>query len=113
VAPLAGPETGAPAIEFVVVTLADATAPSPEDVLSELRSMMQAEFGLAPERIEPSMHLVDDLDLDSIDLVDLAVSLEERSGVKLDEEELKAVRTVEDAVRVIHSTIARRRAAPA
>ena len=95
------------------MSLSDAATPSPDEVLTELRSMMEAEFGLRPESVEPSMHLIDDLDLDSIDLVDLAVSLEERSGIKLDEDELKAVRTVEDAVRVIHSTIARRRAASA
>lgn len=89
----------------------DAAVPSPDDVLAELRSMMQAEFGLAPETVEPSKHLTDDLDLDSIDLVDLAVSLEERSGLKLDEEELKSVRTVADAVRVIHATFVRRGAA--
>ena len=73
--------------------------------------MMQAEFDLVPEEIRPGMHLIDDLDLDSIDLVDLAVSLEERSGVKLEEEELKSVRTVDDAVRVIHEAFRRRSAA--
>lgn len=69
---------------------------------------MQAEFGLPPQEIELSARLVDDLDLDSIDLVDLAVSLEEQSGVKLDEEDLKSVRTVADAVSVIHAALARR-----
>ena len=73
--------------------------------------MMQAEFGLGPDEVQPAKHLIDDLDLDSIDLVDLAVSLEERSGVKLEEEELKSVRTVEDAVRVIHEAFRRRSAA--
>jgi len=83
---------------------------SSDDVLAVLRATMQAEFGLPPQRIEPSAHLIDDLDLDSIDLVDLAVSLEEQSGIKLDEEELKSVRTVADAVSVVHAAFARRSA---
>ena len=68
---------------------------------------MQAEFGLDPDGIEPSAHLIDDLDLDSIDLVDLAVSLEEGRGIKLDEDDLKSVRTVADAVNAVQAAFAR------
>jgi acyl carrier protein len=69
---------------------------------------MHAEFNLDPDLVEPSKHLIDDLDLDSIDLVDLAVALEEQSGIALEEDELKSVRTVADAVRVVHAAFARR-----
>jgi acyl carrier protein len=78
-----------------------------DDVLAVLRAAMQAEFGLEPSSIELSANLIDDLDLDSIDLVDLAVSLEEERGIKLDEEDLKSVRTVGDAVNAIRATFAR------
>jgi len=87
--------------------------PSPEEVLDALRGTMQSEFGLAPDDVVPTAHLVDDLDLDSIDLVDLAVTLEDQSGIKLDEDEIKSVRTVEDAVQVIHAAYARRSAGAA
>jgi acyl carrier protein len=59
-------------------------------------------------RIQPTAHLVDDLDLDSIDLVDLAVSLEESIGGALAEDELKSVRTVQDAVDAIHAGLVAR-----
>ena len=72
-----------------------------------LRATMSAEFGLEPDRIELSAHLIDDLDLDSIDLVDLAVSLEEERGIKLDEDDLKSVRTVGDAVNAVRAAFAR------
>ena len=68
---------------------------------------MHAEFGIEPSEVELSAHLIDDLDLDSIDLVDLAVSLEQERGIKLDEEELKSVRTVGDAVNAIRAALAR------
>jgi acyl carrier protein len=68
---------------------------------------MQTEFGLDPNAIEPSADLIEDLDLDSIDLVDLAVSLEEDRGIKLDEDDLKSVRTVADAVNAVHAAFAR------
>ena len=78
-----------------------------DDVLAVLRATMQAEFGLDPDDVVPSKHLIDDLDLDSIDLVDLAVSLEEERGIKLDEEDLKSVRTVADAVNAVQAAFAR------
>jgi acyl carrier protein len=76
-------------------------------VLAVLRATMQAEFGLDPGAIELTAHLIDDLDLDSIDLVDLAVSLEEDRGIKLDEEDLKSVRTVGDAVNAVRAALSR------
>ncbi len=85
----------------------DSSADATEDVLDLLRATMQSEFGLPPEQIEAAAHLMDDLDLDSIDLVDLAVSLEEQRGIRLDEEALKSVRTVGDAVAVIGAALAR------
>jgi acyl carrier protein len=74
---------------------------------------MQSEFGLRPQQTEPATHLIDDLDFDSLDLVDLAVSLEERSGLKLDYEELKSVETVEGAVNVVYAALIRRSAGDA
>jgi acyl carrier protein len=90
------------------VSLSEAAATS-EEILAELRSVMESEFGLEPRRIEPSVHLVEDLDLDSLDLVDLAVSLEDRTGLRIDEQELKSVRTVGDAVEAVQAALARRR----
>jgi acyl carrier protein len=89
------------------------TTPSAEEVLEQLRAMMASEFGLSPRDIEPDAHLIDDLDLDSIDLVDLAVTLEDESGIKLDEDQIKSVRTVGDTVDVIHAAFTRRSAGAA
>jgi len=65
------------------------------------------------DAIRPETHLLHDLDLDSIDFVDLAVTLEERTGLRLEEEELKSIRTVQDAVEVIHGALLRRGPRPA
>ncbi len=91
----------------------EAAPPTRENLLAELRSLMQSEFRLKPEQIEPATHLINDLDFDSIDLVDLAVLLEERFGFKLDNEELNSVETVGDAVNVVHAALVRRSAGAA
>lgn len=91
----------------------EAAPPTRENLLAELSSWMQSEFCLKPEQIEPATHLIDDLDFDSIDLVDLAVLLEERLGFQLNNEELNSVETVGDAVNVIHAALVRRSAGAA
>ena len=78
---------------------------SREEILSRLRAILEEYFDLAPEKVVPDAHLFDDLDLDSIDAIDLAVRLEEETGLRLDEEELKSVRLVSDIVGVVHGKL--------
>lgn len=59
-------------------------------------------FGLHVEQIEPGAHLAKDLDLDSIDWIDMAVALEAKTGRELNEREFASIRTVQDVVDVIH-----------
>lgn len=74
-----------------------------EDALARLVDVMESELGIPREQISPATDLIDDLELDSIDLVDLAVSLEETTGVSLGKEQLEAIRTVQDAADAIHA----------
>ena len=53
--------------------------------------VLQTEFDFAGEVLRLETHLIDELDLDSIDAIDLAVRLEERTGVSFQEEELKGM----------------------
>lgn len=77
-----------------------------EDVLTTLREILQEGFEIAPERVTPAAHLFNDLDLDSIDAVDLAIKLQELTGKRIKPDEFKSVRTVGDVVCAVHSLIA-------
>ena len=77
-----------------------------EDVLVKLREILQESFEISPERVTPSAHLFTDLDLDSIDAVDLAIKLQELTGKRIKPEEFKSVRTVGDVISAVHSLIA-------
>lgn len=55
-------------------------------------------FELDKEKITPQSNLYTDLDIDSIDAVDLAVKLKELTGKRLQPEVFKTVRTVQDVV---------------
>ncbi len=78
------------------------TPVSREEIFRKLRDVLTSRFELDPDRIVPTAHLVEDLDLDSIDWIDLAVQLEQDTGHKLAESELTAMRTVQDVVEVLH-----------
>ena len=58
-------------------------------------------FRLDRERIVPSARLYEDLDVDSIDAVDLAARLQRETGARLSSEVFKSVRTVSDLVNAV------------
>ena len=60
------------------------------------------EFDLNGIPLAPASRLVDDLDLDSIDAINMAVRLEQETGLSLKEEELRSVQTIQDVVDVVH-----------
>ncbi|KKB61722.1 acyl carrier protein [Robbsia andropogonis] len=77
-----------------------------QDILDRLRDIFEENFEISPSRVTPDAHLFSDLDLDSIDAVDLAIKLQEMTGRRLQPEEFKAVRTVGDVVRAVESLLA-------
>jgi acyl carrier protein len=80
---------------------------SRQEVLDEVREVM-AQLGLGPSDVPPQTRLVADLDLDSLDWVDLAMRLEERLQVPLREERFAALRTVDDVIRHVEKALAAR-----
>ena len=76
--------------------------PSKTEVYERLKEVLVEEFGFEDRQIQPTTELVNDLDLDSIDWINMAVALEVRTGRKLQEADLGAIRTIQDVVDVIH-----------
>ena len=75
---------------------------SKEEILARVTELLVQSFDLDSSEVQPRSHLIDDLDLDSIDAVDMAVRLEEKTGFRLGEEELKSIQTIQDVVDLIH-----------
>ena len=66
------------------------------NILNELKTILEEQFEIDPAQVEPQARLYEDLDLDSIDAVDLVIRLQEMTGKKIKPEEFKEVRTVGD-----------------
>jgi acyl carrier protein len=77
-----------------------------EQVLAKLRDWMQDLFEIEPDDIQLDSNLYEDLDVDSIDAVDLVVKIKELTGKQVQPDDFKAVRTVQDVVTVIQNITA-------
>jgi len=68
-----------------------------DDLLQTFADILAKEFGVPAEDFAPDATF-EALGLDSLDVVELTLVLEDRVGVKLSDEDLEGVRTVQDAV---------------
>jgi acyl carrier protein len=73
-----------------------------DDLFLKIREILASEFEIEPEKVNPESKLYDDLDLDSIDAVDLVVKMKEYVPGKIDPVLFKNARTVQDLVEVLH-----------
>ncbi|MBL8942571.1 MAG: acyl carrier protein [Myxococcales bacterium] len=74
---------------------------SHEKIFEDVRAMMAETFELEPERITRAARLYEDLDLDSIDALDMVVKLQEIIHRRVEEQELRSLRTVGDVVEMV------------
>ena len=65
-----------------------------EDIKQIVDRMLIEEFEIEPEEIHPEAHLRDDLDLDSLDAVDMIVYFEKKYGIKIEPESAQKIRTI-------------------
>jgi acyl carrier protein len=75
-------------------------------ILAKLRELLAEKFEVDPARITPEADLYRDLDLDSIDAVDLVIKLQEMTGRRIKPEEFKSVRTIGDVCVAIDRLLA-------
>jgi acyl carrier protein len=72
-----------------------------EEILKEISAVLADEFECDPSQLTPEARLFEDLDLDSIDAVDLVVRLQQMTGIKVVAEDFKAIRTLGDVADVL------------
>ena len=67
-----------------------------------VQAIIAEQLGVEPEKITPDAEFVADLNADSLDLVELIMSLEEEFGVKISDEDAAKIQTVQDAMDYLH-----------
>ncbi|HGL6423258.1 TPA: acyl carrier protein [Klebsiella quasipneumoniae] len=67
-------------------------------IYEEISALLVNVFEIDPQDVTPEARLYEDLELDSIDAIDMIVHLQKKIGKKIKPEEFKTVRTVQDVV---------------
>jgi len=75
-------------------------------IYQDVSQLLIALFDTEPALITPQARLYEDLDLDSIDAVDMVVHLQKKTGKKISPETFKSVRTVQDVVDAVTALLA-------
>lgn len=76
-------------------------ATNQEDIIAGLAEIIEEVTGIEPSEVTVDKSFVDDLDIDSLSMVEIAVQTEDKYGVKIPDEDLASLRTVGDAVSYI------------
>ena len=76
-----------------------------EAIYQRIVAILQETFEIDASRVTPEARLYDDLDIDSIDAVDLIVQLTPWVGKRLNADAFKSVRTVQDVVDALHQLV--------
>ena len=67
------------------------------EIVSKTNQVFEEAFEIEPEQLVPKANIFEDLGLDSLDIVDLVVALQQKFGVKIRQDErVREIRTLED-----------------
>ncbi len=77
-----------------------------EAVRARVQKIIGDQLGVGAEQVVPEASLLDDLGADSLDVVELAMTLEEEFSIQVPDEELEKIRTVQDVVNYIGAVAA-------
>ena len=75
-----------------------------QEIINKINKVFEESFEIEKERLVPEAHIFTDLGLDSLDIVDLVVALQNSFGVKIrNEEKVRDIRTLQDIYQFISS----------
>ncbi|MHB9112563.1 MAG: acyl carrier protein [Thermoleophilia bacterium] len=72
-----------------------------EEVFDQIKAMLVDQLGVDEDDVKMEASFQDDLDADSLDLVELIMEMEDKFGVKISDEEAQSIRTVSEAVEFV------------
>jgi acyl carrier protein len=76
---------------------------SEQEILEGLGDIVEEIAGVDPADVTPEKSFVDDLDIDSLSMVEIAVAAQDKFGVEIPDDELKNLKTVKDVVNYVQS----------
>ena len=72
-----------------------------QEILAGLADIIDEIAGVPADEVTPEKNFVDDLDIDSLSMVEIAVAAQDKFGVEIPDEQLKDLKTVQDVVNFV------------
>jgi acyl carrier protein len=72
-----------------------------QEILAGLGEIIEEIAGVPADEVTPGKSFVDDLDIDSLSMVEIAVAAQDRFGVEIPDDQLKDLTTVQDVVNFV------------
>ncbi|MGJ8454842.1 acyl carrier protein [Pseudothermotoga sp. U03pept] len=76
-----------------------------EELMERIKELVAEKLGVDIDEVTADADLIEDLDADSLDLVDLVMAFEDEFGVSIPDEQLEKIRTVRDIFKVLYANI--------
>ena len=74
-------------------------------ILDEVKEILSEQLGISSDKIELSSNLAEDLGADSLDAIDIVMSIEDQYSIEVPDETIENMKTVEDIVNFIENNI--------
>lgn len=72
------------------------------DAEARLKKIIADQLGVPEEEVVPAASFVEDLNADSLEMVDLIISLEEEFNIQVTDDDAEKIRTVQEAIDYLH-----------
>ena len=72
-----------------------------QEILAGLGEIVEEIAGVPADEVTPTKSFVDDLDIDSLSMVEIAVAAQDKFGVEIPDDQLKDLTTVQDVVNFV------------
>ena len=78
-----------------------------QDIVAGLAEIVEEVTGVEPVEVTLDKKLIDDLDIDTLSMVEIAVQTEDKYGIEIPDEKMKSLQTVKDVVQFIRGLSSR------
>lgn len=78
---------------------------STETIFETVQSILVEQLGVDEDQVNMDANFIDDLNADSLDIVELVMAMEQEFGISIPDEEAERIKTVGDAVNFIKDNI--------
>jgi acyl carrier protein len=76
-----------------------------QEIQSKIIAIAAEQAGVALEQVTPATHFVNDLNFDSLDVVEFAMEVEDELGVSIPDDQVEKLQTVEDVITYVNDQL--------